>query len=86
MKKYDELKVIYVNDKNEIEETFEVEIEGEYLTFNTTHLSLYGIVGVTKTQITNPQTFDTMYIYIILFSVSLLIITGLGIYLKKNNN
>jgi len=49
LKGYDEYKVIYINDKNEItDELFEVKVDSDYLEFNTTHLSVFGIIGTKK--------------------------------------
>lgn len=46
---YDDLKIIYINDKKEIEEYIDATLEDGYVIFNTTHLSNYGIVGSLKT-------------------------------------
>jgi len=49
LKGYDEYKIIYINDKNEItDEKFDVKVTTDYIEFNTTHLSLFGIVGIKK--------------------------------------
>ena len=44
---YDEYKVIYINENNEItNEEFNVKIENNYIEFETTHLSIFGIIGI----------------------------------------
>lgn len=46
---YDEYKIVYINESNQItDEKFEVEVVDNYIEFNTTHLSIFGIVGVKK--------------------------------------
>ena len=49
LKGYENYKVVYINDKNEItDELFEVKVSTDYLEFNTTHLSVFGIIGTKK--------------------------------------
>jgi len=49
LKAYENYKVIYINENNEItDEIFEVKVDTDYLEFNTTHLSLFGIIGTKK--------------------------------------
>lgn len=49
LKAYENYKVVYINDKNEItDEKFEVKVDSDYLEFNTTHLSVFGIIGTKK--------------------------------------
>ena len=45
---YDNLKIIYINEKTEIEEYLDATLEDGYIVFNTTHLSNYGVVGNLK--------------------------------------
>lgn len=42
---YDNYQIIYVNDDGEIEEYIDGVIEGEYIVFETTHLSQYGVIA-----------------------------------------
>lgn len=42
---YENYQIIYVNDDGEIEEYIDGEIEGEYIVFETTHLSQYGVIA-----------------------------------------
>lgn len=42
---YKDYQIIYVNDNGEIEEYIDGFIEGEYIVFNTSHLSQYGVVA-----------------------------------------
>ena len=80
LKKYNDYQVIYINDNNEVELLSAIE-EGEYIVFNTTHLSKYGIVGLERTTksntgniITNPKTADSIITYgLILISLSVAI-------------
>jgi len=49
LKAYENYKVVYINDKNEItDEKFDVKVDTDYLEFNTTHLSVFGIIGTKK--------------------------------------
>lgn len=45
---YDNYKIIYVNDSGEIEEYLDGELDGQYVVFNTSHLSQYGVVASKK--------------------------------------
>ena len=47
---YEDYRIIYVNDDGEIEEYIDGTIEGEYIVFETTHLSQYGVIGNYKTE------------------------------------
>lgn len=78
MKKYKDYTVAYINGAGEVEELFTVTIEGDYLVFTTTHLSLYGVAGVAN--VANPKTFDASYMYMMMGLVGL---GGLSLGLKK---
>ena len=46
---YDEYKVVYIDSSNNItDEEFNTSVNENYITFDTTHLSLYGIIGIKK--------------------------------------
>ena len=66
LKKYEDYQVIYISDDNTVE-LIDAKVDGNYVVFNTTHLSKYGIVGkeIRKTGniITNPQTADSVVTY-----------------------
>ncbi len=47
---YEDYRIIYVNDDGEIEEYIDGTIEGDYIVFETTHLSQYGVIGNYKTE------------------------------------
>jgi hypothetical protein len=53
-----------------------------YLTFNTTHLSEYVIVG---TELNNPNTLDNIYKYIIGVILSAACLTTTLVILKKRS-
>lgn len=61
---YENYKVIYVDDKGKISEYLDGRIEGNYIVFETTHLSQYGVVGTPKKEalvsrvVINPKTKD----------------------------
>lgn len=53
---YDEYKIIYINDNNEItDEKIESIVENEYIKFTTNHLSIFGIVATKKEVVEEPK-------------------------------
>lgn len=75
--KYENYQIIYVNDSGEIEEYIDGHIDGEYIVFETSHLSQYGVIAspVTISTITVP---DKNNIWGDVFKVSILVIFILG--------
>ena len=77
MLSYDTLTAAYILD-GKIKETFNTTIEGEYIVFNTTHLSEYAILGentTTEEVIENPSTGDNIIQYATILCLS---IAGIG--------
>ena len=71
LKEYKKYEVVYVKD-DEIKETINAKVENGYIVFETSHLSLYGIVVTEKSNsVTNPQTGDNIVLYFITSFVSL---------------
>ena len=64
LKKYKDYQVIYISEENTVE-LIDARVEGDYIVFNTTHLSKYGIVGreVKTGNIVNPNTADSLITY-----------------------
>ena len=91
LKKYEGYQVIYIADDNTVE-LIDAKVEGNYIVFNTTHLSKYGIVGseIRKTGniITNPKTADSVVTYGLILG-ALLITAGMVLFrirkLRKEN-
>lgn len=89
-KKYDNYKVVYIDNQGNISETLDAKLVDGKIVFKTTHLSVYGIIGynnatVQTTPVTNPNTGDNLSMIIILGGLSLLTI-GMSIRkLNKNN-
>ena len=84
LKGYKEYKVVYITN-DEIKETIPATIEDEYLVFETSHLSHYGIVATEKTSntnVANPKTSDNIIIY---FIIGILSLTSLIVLKKKFN-
>lgn len=52
---YDEYKVIYVNDGSISDEIFDTKVENGYIKFTTTHLSMYGVIGIKNNTINNDK-------------------------------
>lgn len=85
MKKYNSLTVAYILD-SKIVETFDTTNDGEYVTFNTTHLSEYAILGSydnNSETIENPSTGDNIISNITILSLSIVGIGFLIYALKK---
>ncbi len=88
--KYDNYKVIYIDNNGKISETLDAKLVDGKIVFETTHLSVYGIIGynnatVQTTPATNPNTGDNLSMIIILGGLSLLTI-GMSVRkLNKNN-
>ena len=82
LKGYKKYEVVYILD-NEIKETIPAIIEDGYIVFETSHLSEYGVVATEKnanTNVENPKTGDNIALYIVTSIVSMIGITGLGLY------
>jgi hypothetical protein len=73
--------VVYYVDENDEKIAYDVTIDGNYAVFNTNHFSIYTLVA--NGTIDNPPTFDGIMNFIILGSISLIIVIGCGIYLNK---
>ena len=89
-KKYDNYKVVYIDNQGNISETLDAKLVDGKIVFETTHLSVYGVIGynnatVQTTPATNPNTGDNLSMIIILGGLSLLTI-GMSVRkLNKNN-
>ena len=82
LKGYKKYEVVYIKD-NQIQETIPATVEDGYIIFETTHLSEYGIIATEKnanTNVENPKTGDNIALYIVTSIVSMIGITGLGLY------
>ena len=82
MKEYDTLTAAYILD-GKVVETFDISIDGEYVVFNTTHLSEYAILGEnvkTDEVIENISTGDNILVYVTILGLS---VVGTGILLYK---
>ena len=83
LKKYDNFSVVYIDESGKVAETLKAKIDGEYITFTTTHLSLYGVVGLSDVE--NPQTYDSIITYLVIMISAILGIIGVATYLKTTN-
>lgn len=87
MKEYNTLTAAYILD-GKIVETFNTTIDGEYVVFNTTHLSEYAILGfstVTDETVENPSTGDNVMQYAIVLCLSAIGIVYAAYTLRKEN-
>ena len=86
LKKYEDYQVIYISDDNTVE-LIDAKVDGNYVVFNTTHLSKYGIVGkeIRKTGniITNPQTADSVVTYSLALAALAVAVTLVVLRIKK---
>lgn len=56
LKMYENYQVVYINDNNQItNEKFEVKVDSDYIEFSTTHLSVFGIIGTKKVDLSNVK-------------------------------
>ena len=91
LKGYKKYEVVYIKD-NQIQETIPAIIEDEYIVFETTHLSEYGIVATEKSLntniIENPKTGDNIALYIVTGVLSMIGLAGAGVfaYRRKQTN
>ncbi len=79
--KYENYQIIYVNDDGEIEEYIDGRIEGEYIVFNTSHLSQYGVIAspvIEETIETNIKVNSISPVITNIFKISILVIFTLG--------
>ena len=84
MKEYKKYEVVYIlND--EIKETIPAIVEDEYIVFETSHLSEYGVVATEKilNNTVNPKTGDNIIIYVIMFIMSIISIITLSLINRK---
>lgn len=83
MKKFNSFKVVYLDDQYELVDILSANVDGDYLVFETTHLSKYGVLGY---NVENPNTGDNILLSILLLSLSVI---GLGVCtfrkFSKNN-
>lgn len=77
---YEDYQIIYVNDNGEIEEYLDGVIEGDYIVFNTTHLSQYGVIAKEKVvepvmvEVNDNKVVDVSYILKVSILVAVIII------------
>ncbi len=79
LKKYEKFVAVYVKD-GRVEETFDTKVEGEYVSFKTTHLSEYGILGVEEE---NPNTGSSTILTITMLGLGTIAASTLMVAIKK---
>ena len=84
LKGYKNYKVVYISN-GEIKETIPASVEDGYITFETSHLSEYGIIATEKENVVNPETGDNIMVYMILGIISTISIVVLNIKRKEVN-
>ena len=77
---YENYQIIYVNDEGEIKEYIDGIIEGEYIVFETSHLSQYGVIAspITKVNVVEPIMVKDESNLGNIFKISILVIFILG--------
>ena len=77
---YENYQIIYVNDEGEIKEYIDGVIEGEYIVFETSHLSQYGVIAspITKVNVVEPIMVKNESNLGNIFKISILVIFILG--------
>ena len=84
LKGYKKYQVVYILN-GEIKETIPATIEDEYIVFETSHLSEYGVAAsekISNISVVNPKTNDNIIIY---FMISIISLTSLIVLKKKFN-
>ena len=63
--KYKAYKAAYINDECKLEEVIDADEKDGYITFETSHLSTYSVLGynATTTEVQNPQTYNGIMNY-----------------------
>lgn len=83
--KYNSFKVVYIDENGDVKETYDATLnEDGTISFETSHLSTYSIVGYNAETIVekNPNTFDGIGMYVALGLISLMGLT-MAIYKSK---
>lgn len=78
--KYENYQIIYVNDNGEIEEYIDGVLEGDYIVFETSHLSQYGVIAnpVTVENVSNITPVKNNEVIGNVFKISILVVFILG--------
>lgn len=84
MRKYNEFKLIYLNDNFEPEEIVELKVENGYLVGKIPHLSSYTLVGNYNANLPDvPKTGDNIYTWVLILLISIIGITLSTKYMAK---
>ena len=83
IKQYDVYKVVYVKDGT-IVETIAAKVDGEWLLFDTTHLSEYGITGENNPE-ESPVTGDNAQTTLWVFLMILSLMAAAGVFVLIRN-
>ena len=81
-------KAPYINDKGGVEEVIDANEKDGYITFETSHLSTYSVLGynATTTEVQNPQIYDGITTYALIGLLSIVGLAGTALYLKRKFN
>ena len=82
MQKFDNYKVVYVDEDGKIAETLDAKLENGKVVFTTTHLSTYGVIAYNNVAEKNPKTSDINLPAMIGFA--LISLLGTTVALKKS--
>ena len=89
LSKYAYVKVAYINEDGKVESIYDSTVENGIVSFETTHLSTYSIIGynveLTSVAVENPSTNDNVLAYAIIGTISLIGLAGAAVYLKRHN-
>lgn len=91
LKQYKYFKVVYIDENGKVTELLDAKVNNNMVTFVTTHLSTYSVVGYNADENiideeTNPKTNDNIISYFIISAFSLAIIALAVKGLKESNN
>ena len=86
LSKFKNFKVVYIDDNGKVKEVIDAVASAGKITFETSHLSVYSIVGYNTEKLTsveNPKTADNIELFVILTVISLVSLVFATIKIKK---
>ena len=84
LRDYKNYKVLYFDEDGVIKEELKATLDNGYVTFTTTHLSDYAVIGYNDGN-SNPETSDNVLLFACGLIVSTVAVTGI-VLLKKQHN
>ena len=84
MRKYNEFKMVYINDDFKAEDVIELKVEGDYLVGTIPHLSAYTLVGNVNSNLPEiPKTGDNIYTWVMILMISIIVLSVSTKYISQ---